>query len=323
MATQTRTLPDGSKVYWDPTDPSGTQYRVDETTGDQTISTDGGATWTARPDANQPGDLLSNFGDFVKSKTPAIAQTAGSTLTALAKGAPALIAAPAIGSLLSPTIAATFGGADAATDATSAASPFLDAAGGPYASGETGMAATTAATNYSVPTDLAALSDTSPAGGSTLAKIVSLLPDAGKAIGAATTAAGQNDLNQEQLGLTAANTDITGQQAYTNEEIAVAKENAAMQQQQLKDKFMLDKAQNPGRSPFDPTGTKAPGADYVSSLSALASAAPDPLAAPTPYKPITPSGAQAATGTTPGTLSKIGQILGPALTLAPKIASFF
>lgn len=164
---------------------------------------------------------------------------------------------------------------------------------------------------------------TAAGAGGTLAKISSLLPDIGKGIGAATTAAGQNDLNQEQAGLQAAGIDISGQQAYTNEEIAVAKENAAMQEQQLKDQYMLGKAKNPGHSPFDPVAPAPADPTYLSTLSKLANADPEFLTAPKPYTPITPSGAQKATGTTPSTLQTIGNWLSPGLSLAPKIAKLF
>lgn len=84
MATQTKLLPDGSKVFFDSDNPS-VQYRVDETTGAQSTSSDGGQTW--KPAAASSGnDLPSNLSNFAVSKVPAA--TLGDTLTTLAKNAP-------------------------------------------------------------------------------------------------------------------------------------------------------------------------------------------------------------------------------------------
>lgn len=161
------------------------------------------------------------------------------------------------------------------------------------------------------------------AGGSTLGKISSIIGAAGKGIGDATTAAGQNDLNQEQLGLNAANIDISGQKAATDEALAVDKANTQKGQQHLRDQFMLEKAQHPSASPFDVTGGVHYSPEYLSALQKIAAADPTMLATPAPYKPITPSGAQAATGTTPSTLQKIGNIASPVTTVASKILPFF
>ncbi len=157
----------------------------------------------------------------------------------------------------------------------------------------------------------------------TLGKFNNLLGDVGKGIGAATTAAGQNNLNQEELGLRAAGTDITGQQAFTNEEVAVNKENAAMENQHLKDQYMLEKANHPSVSPFNITGGPKYSPEYVSTLQQIAQTNPELLKMPAPYKPIGANGLQAATGTTPSTLQKIGQVASPALTALPSVLKMF
>jgi hypothetical protein len=160
-------------------------------------------------------------------------------------------------------------------------------------------------------------------GGSALTKIGGLLGAAGKGIGDATTAAGNNDLNQEDRGLQAAGIDINGQRAYTDEALGVSKQNAALKLQHTREQLMAEKAAHPSVSPFNITGGPKYSPEYLSTLQQIAQTNPEFLTAPTPYTPITPSGAQKATGTTPSTLSKIGNILSPALTVAPKIASLF
>ena len=214
---------------------------------------------------------------------------------------------------IGPLAGALGGGTEAATSA----SPFIADLGAVSPAEFAGAAAPV----------LPTLAGTAPvvagAGGSTLAKITNLLPSVGKAVGAATSAAGQNALNQEQLGLSAANTDITGQSAYTNEELAIAKENAALENQKLKDAFMAEKATHPSVSPFDITGGPKYSPEYLSTLQTMAAQTPELLKAPTPYKPITPSGLQQATGTTPSTLQKIGEIAGPAATALPSVLKLF
>lgn len=160
-------------------------------------------------------------------------------------------------------------------------------------------------------------------GASSLSKIGDLLDAGGKAVGAVTQAAGQNNLNQEQLGLQAANTDISGQHANVDEQIGVSNANAKLKAQDLKNQFMLDRASHPSVSPFNVTGGPKYSPEYLSSLQQIAAQHPDLLTKPAPYKPITPSGLQKATGTEPSTMQKIGEILSPAMSVAPKLVKLF
>jgi len=167
--------------------------------------------------------------------------------------------------------------------------------------------------------------------GSTLNKLGSLAGEVGKGIGAVGTANGQNRLDQEHLGLTANQQNISGQSAFEQELMARAKEDAAQRTQALKDSYRNSYAQNPRVSPFDPAGAPKLSAGYTGSLAALADQASKKLATvspydtngmPTlkPYTPINPADVQGATNTAPSTLSQVGQFVGPALTVAQRIA---
>lgn len=245
-----------------------------------------------------------DWGRFALALTPiaaglAVAAIAGAGAVGGASGG----AAAAGGSSALPGIASPFAAAIPATEGVASAT----ALGLPVTAG-LGTAGSVA---------------TAAGGGSTLAKVVSGLSDVGKGVGAATDAAGQNDLNQEQLGLSTANTDIAGQKASTDEMLAVDKANTQKGQQHLRDQVMLEKASHPSVSPFDVTGGPKVSPEYLSALQQIAAKNPDLLKTPDPYKPIGASGLQAATNTQPSTLQKVGNIASPVLTTLPKIAKLF
>lgn len=155
-------------------------------------------------------------------------------------------------------------------------------------------------------------------GGSTLGTISSILGAAGPAIGAATQASGNNRLNQENEGLTANGQNITGTRSDVLNQLDVAKANATMENQHLKDQFALEMAKNPRRSPFNPT-MHVMSPEYMAALTERANTVKDPLAKPTPYAPIDIKNVQGATGTEKGTLETIGDWLSPSLSIASKI----
>lgn len=225
-------------------------------------------------------------------------------------------AAPAVGEAGDAAAEAALAGA---ADPSVATGTLLSTTS-PFSSTIAGAPVATVPTQTS---SLAALGDLSAPGGSTLTKVGNLLGDVGKGIGAIDTAAGNNRLNQEQLGLQANNSNITGQNAYENQVLGVDKANTTKDTQALKNQYLLEKAQHPAVSPFDVTGGVKYSPAYLASLSALAAKTPNYLAPPAPYVPINPADVQGATNTAPSTLSKIGQALGPALTVAPKIAALF
>ena len=164
-------------------------------------------------------------------------------------------------------------------------------------------------------------------GGSTLSK---LLGAAGSSIGAANTAAGNNRLEQERLGLQANQENITGQSAFENALINRAALEDTQRKNALKDVYMNSYAQNPRVSPYDPAGAPKYSPQYMSTLGNVAnfgqgmlSSAPSYSAgnfpALPPYKPINVKDVQGSTGTTPSTLSNIANWAGPTLSIASKI----
>lgn len=185
-------------------------------------------------------------------------------------------------------------------------------------------------------------SSTIPAGGSTLgtigkalttgSKIGDILGAAGQGIGAATTAAGNNALDQEKLALDANSQNISGQSAFINEALGLASEEDKQRKSALQDAYRASYAQNPRVSPFDPVGAPKLSSTYMDILSAMEGQAKNKLTspaqydtskipAPTPYTPIDIKNVQGATNTSPSTLQKIGQWVGPGLTIGSKIAS--
>lgn len=99
MATQTKLLPDGSKVYFDDTNPS-VQYKVNEQTGDQQVSQDGGTTWGARPDVNP--NAPDPLADYLTGEANKLGQTGSQAASTLAKNAP-LLAIPGAGGAAAAT----------------------------------------------------------------------------------------------------------------------------------------------------------------------------------------------------------------------------
>lgn len=115
MATQTRLLPDGSKAFFDDANPS-VWYKVNEQTGAQQVSQDGGKTWGGRSDVNPnaPDPLR----DYLTGEAGKLAQTGSDTALTLAKDAP-MLAIPGMGA------ASAAGGSTSILDTIFKAAPAL------------------------------------------------------------------------------------------------------------------------------------------------------------------------------------------------------
>jgi hypothetical protein len=157
----------------------------------------------------------------------------------------------------------------------------------------------------------------------TLSKIAGLLPGVGQSIGAATQAAGQNDLNQEELALKANESNITGTRSDVVNQTDIAKANAQMAARRLRNEFALSVAGSPPVGPMGVKGGLAYSPAFMEALAAETRNPATPLKAPTPYTPINIKDVQGATNTAPGTLQKIGEWLGPATTIGSKILPLF
>ena len=157
------------------------------------------------------------------------------------------------------------------------------------------------------------------------------LKGVGSAINNADQAAGQNRLNQEGAGLQANNQNISGTTAFENELINRAKEDASQRSSALKDIYRQSYAQNPSVSPYNPAGAPKYSDAYKSALATLADQGTARLAQPSPYNlntvaPITPynplniKDVPGSTGTAPGTLAKVGEVAGPAVSVGSALA---
>lgn len=157
----------------------------------------------------------------------------------------------------------------------------------------------------------------------TLSKIAGMLPGVGQSIGAATQAAGQNNLNQEELALKANDSNITGTRSDVLNQTEIAKANAQMAARRLRNEFALGVAQTPPTGPMGVKGGLAYSPAFMEALAAETRNPATPLKAPTPYTPINIKDVQGATNTKPGTLQQIGEWLAPGATIASKVLPLF
>jgi hypothetical protein len=235
------------------------------------------------------------------------------------------MALPGAGTALDAGTAASIAGAagDGAFDATG---NFIGESSIPGATGsfDAADAAATAAGGSSLGKTL----------GKSLGTFGDLAGSVGQAIGKSNTAAGQNRLNQENLGLSANAQNITGQSAFEQELMNRAKEEDVQRGKALKDVYRSSYNANPRVSPFDPAGAPKYSPQYLSVAQALADQGQGTLAnsaqyattsmpALKPYNPIDPKDVQGATNTEQGTASKIADYLGPGLSTAQLIAKLW
>lgn len=167
--------------------------------------------------------------------------------------------------------------------------------------------------------------------GSTLSDV---LNTAGAGVNAATQAAGQTQLQNALMGLTANGQNITGNSAFENELMNRAELEAKQRKGGLANIYRESRIENPRVSPFDPAGAPKYSDNYKSALHQLSAQGAEDIATPvqydvktlpklkayTDYNPNTISGAG---GTEPSTLQTIGNYLGPTLSTTAALAKLF
>lgn len=233
-----------------------------------------------------------------------------------------MVAGIAGAALLTAGAAGLFGGAAAAGGEAGASG--AAAALGPSTAAN--MAATAGiAGGAGVPSSIAAAGGAAGAGGSLWSQIAKNALPIGSAIGKAASAAGQNRVNQEGDALQANRDNVVGNQAYENQLMARAKQDASERHNALIDVARASDERNPNISPFNTRGPKTYSPEYLSTLTALEQAGVKRLATdPTnsmntvpplrPYKPLDITDVQGATGTRPSIWEQIGNYAAPALT---------
>lgn len=168
-------------------------------------------------------------------------------------------------------------------------------------------------------------------GTGTIGKISDILGAAGAGVAGATQAAGQTQLQNALMGLTANGENITGNSAFENELMRRASEEDTQRGTALKDVYRQGIATHPNVSPFNPTGGPQYSSDYLGTLDKLKQQGADTLSGPAQYstkklpplKPYTdynPNTISGAGGTEPSTMQTIGNWLGPSLSTISAIA---
>lgn len=148
---------------------------------------------------------------------------------------------------------------------------------------------------------------------------------AGSAIGKATTASGNNRLNQEQLAIGVNRDNISGNKAAEDALMERSKLEDVQRVAARKDVLRASNATNQSVSPFNTVGPKKYSDSYLSSLSELekrgvARLQADPTYSTdkmTPlrtYQPLDITDLQGATNTSPSLMEQIGQYAGPVLS---------
>lgn len=360
---------DGAKWYLPPAsgpeDPGGGLIHGRSQWNPQTGAYDTPLDWGKILSMVSAGIVTAGVADAILSSTPALAATAPEGASASASTAASASVLPstttAAGSAALPTglessmlgtaaVPTAAGGAgltaveglpagmsDSALASMGTSGVLPEVAGDSTIAG-TGLSAADYATDANgvvtdaanVPPDAGGLGSTLGKLGKGLGTLSSLAGEVGQGIGKANTAAGNNRLTQEQLGLTANGQNINGQSAFEQELMNRAKLDASQRSQAMKDSYRNSYASNPRVSPFDVVGAPKLSAAYRGTLAnvgaqgdaKLATASPydsSSLPALTPYKPISPADVQGATNTQQGTLSKAGDWIGPGLTTAQRI----
>lgn len=174
--------------------------------------------------------------------------------------------------------------------------------------------------------------------GSTLGRIANALGTgtslAGQAVSGATQAAGQTQLENARLGLTANQQNINGQSAFENELMARAKEEAAQRSDALKNVYRQSIATHPNVSPYNPNGAPQYSQAYLDTLGGLEQQGSTKLTKPAqydtnniaplaPYTPYNPNTMTGPGGTQPSTLQTVGNWLGPTLSTIGAIAKLY
>lgn len=264
--------------------------------------------------AADAGTIAGSTADETAAALAGGAETTGGLAPELATG----IGDLALGQ--SPELMAGFAPEAATGAVTSGAGEFV----GPTLEQMTGTAGVPGSTSIG---DLA----TGAAKGLGKKSISDMLGSVGKGIGDATTAAGQNRLNQENLGLEANQQNISGQSAFENELMARAKLENDQRQQALKDAYRSSYAQSPHADLWGNSSQPQPySPSYIKGLQNLDTQATSKLASGPqydtskmpglqPYAPVPINNVPGATGTQPTGLEKAGSWVGPAATIASKV----
>lgn len=147
--------------------------------------------------------------------------------------------------------------------------------------------------------------------GTGLATTGSLLSMGGKAIGAATTAAGNNRLNQQVL-------NTQGQSAFESELMNRAKLEQDQRSSALRDVYRNSYAQNPGQSPYDTKGPAPYSPEYLATLAAQSAQGQQVLKTPAQYATgaLPPLAPTTTAKDKKSMLEQIGTWAGPAMTIA-------
>ncbi len=174
--------------------------------------------------------------------------------------------------------------------------------------------------------------------GSTLGRVADALGKgaslAGNAVNGATQAAGQTQLENARLGLTANGQNIQGQSAYEQELMNRAKEEQAQRTDALKNVYRQSYAAAPPTSPYNVAGPPKYSQDYLDALEALKTQGAGKLAKPAqydtnniaplqPYTPYNPNTMSGPGGTQPSTMQTVGNWLGPTLSTIGAIARLY
>jgi hypothetical protein len=291
----------------------------------------------------QPGGLFTNRGEW-DSQSGSFQNSTnwGNILSLVVAGVITAGAADAImsGAPAAEAVTAAGGTPEAAASATAAATADTAAAGGGTAfagaapslasTGEATVASTAVpAADLGTSSTIAGVSSAGGSGGGTLGQLAPALNAAGKGIGAATTAAGQNQLNAGNLAIQANNSNTSGQSAYQNEMMGLHNAEQTQRNTEGTNVARASFLENQKPGPFNTQGLTPLSPNYVSTLNALSaqgttdlSQAPKygatALPTPPPYKPINP-----AQYTTPSTLQNIGNYVAPALSTLGALAQYY
>lgn len=167
-----------------------------------------------------------------------------------------------------------------------------------------------------------------------IGKLGNIAGAAGAGIADATRSAGNTQLQNALLGLSANNQNITGHSAYETELMNRAKQEAGQRRSALADIYRENVTSNPRISPFNPVGAPKQSPAYMTALGNLSGQgqtklskgaqydtdAMSPLAGYKDYNPNTMTGAG---GTIPSTLQTVGNWLSPTLSTIGALAELF
>lgn len=169
---------------------------------------------------------------------------------------------------------------------------------------------------------------------STYSRIAQLAGTAGSAINGAAQSAGQTQLTNAQLGLTANQQNISGNSAFENELMNRAKLEQSQRTQAEKDAYRQNYLTNGPISPFNPVGRPATTPAYQTTINNLGNQGsqlltnpaqynPNAMPALKPYTTYNPNTMSGPGGTMPSTTQQVAQWLGPTLSTIGAISRIY